>query len=120
MIDFFLTDCLWEKQQQPNTYRVSLSLIGRKPFCNQCVQVSVMQQSNLRQRFSVMTELQTIGRSKPSVLCTATRPQRWHSAYTQYSIRLTINMRVNEVSVHLANLCLRPTLRTKDSFIKTL
>lgn len=34
-------------RKEKNTYRVSLSLIGRKPFCNQCVQVSVMQQSNL-------------------------------------------------------------------------
>lgn len=71
-----------------------------------------------RQRFCVMTELQTPGSSKPSVLCTVTCPRCWHSSYTLRSIRLTINTRVNEVSAHKANLRPRLALRTKDSFIK--
>lgn len=71
-----------------------------------------------RQRFCVMTELQTPGSSKPSVRCTVTCPRCWHSSYTLRSIRLTINTRVNEVSAHKANLRLRLALRTKDSFIK--
>lgn len=71
-----------------------------------------------RQRFCVMTELQTWGSSKPSAPCTVTCPRCWHSSYTLRSIRLTINTGVNEVSAHKANLRLRLALRTKDSFIK--
>lgn len=71
-----------------------------------------------RQRFCVMTELQTPGSSKPSVLCTVTCPRCWHSSYTLRSIRPAINTRVNEVSAHKANLRPRLALRTKDSFIK--
>lgn len=60
-------------------------------------------------------------RSESSLLCAATYPQRWHSSYTQCSIQLTVNMRVNEVSAHgVLKLSLRLTLRTKDGFIKTV